>query len=41
MMNEIKKNNYDVNILWNGNIVCLWVVENNFVSMITCDSDFS
>jgi hypothetical protein len=41
-MNEIKKKNYDVNILYKGNIACmLWVMENDFVSMIMSDSDFS
>jgi hypothetical protein len=23
LMNEIKDNNYDMNVLWKGNIVCL------------------
>jgi hypothetical protein len=40
-MNEIKENNYEVNVLWKRNITCLWVLENNFVSMIADDSDFS
>jgi hypothetical protein len=40
-MNKIKENNYDVNILWKGNIACLWVLKNNFILMITDDSDFS
>jgi hypothetical protein len=26
-MNEIKENNYDVNVLWKGNIPCLWVLK--------------
>jgi hypothetical protein len=41
LMNKIKENNYDVNILWKGNIACLWVLKNNFILMITYDSDFS
>jgi hypothetical protein len=28
------ENNYDVNSLWKGNIACLWVLLNNFVSTI-------
>jgi hypothetical protein len=35
------ENNYDVNVLWKVNIASLWVLLNNFVSMITGDSDFS
>jgi hypothetical protein len=27
LMNEIKENNYDVNVLWKGNIAYLWVLE--------------
>jgi hypothetical protein len=34
LMNEIKENNYDVNVLWKVNIVCLWLLKNNFVLMI-------
>jgi hypothetical protein len=41
VMNEIKENNYNVNVLWKGNIICLWVQENDLISMITDDSDFS
>jgi hypothetical protein len=41
LMNEIKENNYNMNVLWIGNIACLWVLENNFVSTIAGDSDFS
>jgi hypothetical protein len=40
LMNEIKENNYDVNVLWEGNIACMWVLENNFSLMIKGDSDF-
>jgi hypothetical protein len=40
-INEIKENNYDVNVLWKRNIACLWVLENDFVSMIQDDSDCS
>jgi hypothetical protein len=40
-MNEIKENNYDVNVLWNENIACLWVLENDLVSAIAGDSNFS
>jgi hypothetical protein len=29
LMNEINENNYDVNVLWKGNIAFLWVLENN------------
>jgi hypothetical protein len=39
--NEIKENNYDVNVLWKINIACLLVLENDFVSTIGGDSDFS
>jgi hypothetical protein len=35
------ENNYDVNVLWKVNIASLWVLLNNFVSMIMGDSDFS
>jgi hypothetical protein len=41
LMNEIKENNYNVNVLRKENITCLWVLENNFVSMIADDSNFS
>jgi hypothetical protein len=41
LMNEIKENNYDMNILWKRNIACMWVLENNFVSTIVYDSNFS
>jgi hypothetical protein len=41
LMNEMKENNYDVNALCKGNIACLWVLENDFVSMTTGDSNFS
>jgi hypothetical protein len=41
LMNKIKENIYDVNVLWKENIACLWVLENNFVLTIACDSDFS
>jgi hypothetical protein len=40
-MNEIKKNKYDVNVLWKGSITCPGVHKNDFVSTIVCDSDFS
>jgi hypothetical protein len=40
-MNEIKENNYDVNVLWNGNTACLWALDTDFVLMIAGDSDFS
>jgi hypothetical protein len=40
-MNEIKENNYDMNILWKGNITCMWALENDVVLMIVGDSDFS
>jgi hypothetical protein len=35
------ENNYDVNVLWKVNIASLWVLLNNFLSMITGDSNFS
>jgi hypothetical protein len=41
LINDIKKNNYDVNVLWKGNIAHLWVLENNFSSMIANDFNFS
>jgi hypothetical protein len=41
MMNEINENNYDVNVLFKRNIACLWVLKNDFVSMIAGDSNFS
>ncbi len=41
VMNEIKENNYNVNVLWKGNIACLWVVENDIFSTIEGDSNFS
>jgi hypothetical protein len=40
-MNQIKENNYGMNVLWKGNITCLWVFDADFVLMITGDSDFS
>jgi hypothetical protein len=40
-MNEIKENNYDVDVLWKGNIECLIVLENDIVLMIGGDSNFS
>jgi hypothetical protein len=40
-MNEIKENNYNVNVLWKGNIAYLWVLDTDFVSMIVGDSNFS
>jgi hypothetical protein len=40
-MNEIKENNHDVNVLEKGNIGCMWILENNLVSTIMSDSDFS
>jgi hypothetical protein len=40
-MNEIKENNHDVNILWKGNIACVWILENDIVLTIAGDSDFS
>jgi hypothetical protein len=39
-MNEIKENNYDVNILWKGNIACLWILGNDHVSTIAGNPDF-
>jgi hypothetical protein len=30
LLNEIKENNYYVNVLWEGNIACLWVLEIDF-----------
>jgi hypothetical protein len=33
-MNEIKENNYDMNVLWKGNIACPEVLKNDFVSTI-------
>jgi hypothetical protein len=41
VMNEIKENNYAVNVLWKWNIACLWVPENDIVSMIEGDPNFS
>ncbi len=41
LMNEIKENNHDVNVLGKENIACMWVLENNLVSTIVTDSDFS
>jgi hypothetical protein len=41
LMNEIKENNYCVNVLWKENVACLWVLENNFVLTIVGDSDSS
>jgi hypothetical protein len=41
IISEIKENNYDVNILWKGNIACLWVLENDFVLTIAGNSDIS
>jgi hypothetical protein len=38
-MNEIKENNYDVNVLWKGNIVCIWILENDFILTMAGDSD--
>jgi hypothetical protein len=40
-MNDIKDNNYDVNVLWKGNIAYLWVLDTDFILKITDDSDFS
>jgi hypothetical protein len=40
-MNEIKENNYDVEVLWKENIACVWVLENDFVSTIAGDYNFS
>jgi hypothetical protein len=40
-MNEIKENNYGVNVLWKENIACLWVLDIDFFSMIVGDSNFS
>jgi hypothetical protein len=40
-MNEIKENSYDVNVLWKGNIGCLWVLEKDIVSTIAGNSNFS
>jgi hypothetical protein len=40
-INEIKENNYDMNVLGKENIACLWVLENDNVSRIAGDSDFS
>jgi hypothetical protein len=41
LMNEIKENNYDVNVLWKGNNAFLLVLENEFVLKIACDCEFS
>jgi hypothetical protein len=41
VMNEIKENIYDVNISWNKNITCMWILENDIISTIADDSDFS
>jgi hypothetical protein len=41
LMNEIKENNYGVNVLWKENIACLWVLDIDFFSMIVGDSNFS
>jgi hypothetical protein len=41
LMNNIKENKYDVNVLWKENIAYLWVWENNFVSTIADNYDFS
>jgi hypothetical protein len=41
LMNEIKENNYCVNVLWKENVAYLWVLENNFVLTIAGDSDSS
>jgi hypothetical protein len=41
LMNEIKKKNYDVNVLCKGNIACLCVLNTNFILMIAGDSNFS
>jgi hypothetical protein len=30
-----------LDVLWKGNIAFLWVLENDFVFMIVCDSEFS
>jgi hypothetical protein len=30
-----------LDVLWKGNIVFLWVLENDFILMIVADSDFS
>jgi hypothetical protein len=30
-----------MNVLWKENIACMWVLENDLVSMIMGDSDFS
>jgi hypothetical protein len=40
-MNEIKENNHDVNVLWKGNIACVWILKNDIVLTIAGDSDFS
>jgi hypothetical protein len=40
-MNEIMENNYDVNVLWKGNIAYLFVLENDYPSTIADDSNFS
>jgi hypothetical protein len=40
-MNEIKVNNYDINVLWKDNISCMWVLENDLVSKILGDFNFS
>jgi hypothetical protein len=41
LMNEIKEDNYEMNVLLKGNIACTGVLENDFVSTIECDFDFS
>jgi hypothetical protein len=30
-----------LDVLWKGNIVFLWILENDFISMITGDSNFN
>jgi hypothetical protein len=40
-MNEIKENNYDIVVLWKGNIACQWVLKKDIVSTIEGDSEFN
>jgi hypothetical protein len=41
LMNEIKENNYNKNILWKDNIAYLWVLKNDFISIFAGNSEFS
>jgi hypothetical protein len=41
LMNEIKENNYNKNILWKDNIAYLWVLKNDFILIFAGNSEFS